>query len=220
MKRFIRRCVLSLVVVFLVFPSVGRAAQLPDIDRAEVERIIRVLADDDMEGRSAFSPATMRAAEFIAEQFVDIGLEQVPGNDGYLQRFTAAPRRRGRGRGGRAGGGGAGGGAAAPPEEYELANVVGMISGNRADEFVLWQLPRRHDYRQGRCRLRAPLRFLPRITALSRLTEPAGFSADGSTARRMVPIADDLPLRRRSVSRGRDAEDGTMSRRRRPERGR
>ncbi len=124
------------VVGFLLTTSASIAAapQLPDIDRASVERVIRVLADDDMEGRSAFSPAAMRAAAFIAEQFADIGLEQVPGNDGYLQRFTAAPRGRGR-RGGR--GGGAGGGAA-PPEEYELANVVGMITGNRTDEFVLF----------------------------------------------------------------------------------
>ncbi len=141
MNRFIRRGVLSVVVVFLVFSSVALASQLPDIDRAEVERIIRVLADDDMEGRSAFSPAAMRAAEFIAEQFADIGLEEVPGNDGYLQRFTAAPRARGRGRGGRGGrrgGGGEAGENVAPPEEYELANVVGMISGNRTDEFVLF----------------------------------------------------------------------------------
>ena len=130
-------CVAALAAL-VAAPLGAHPRQLPDIDRASVERIIRVLASDDMEGRSAFSPAAMRAAEFIAEQFVDIGLEQVPGNDGYLQRFTAAPRRRGRGRGGRAGGGGAGGGGAAPPEEYELANVVGMISGNRTDEFVLF----------------------------------------------------------------------------------
>jgi Zn-dependent M28 family amino/carboxypeptidase len=108
--------------------------QLPEIDRASVERVIRVLADDDMEGRSAFSPAAMRAAEFIASEFEAIGLEEGPGNDGYLQRFTAVQRRRGRG--GR--GGGAGGDQQPEPEPYPMANVVGMITGNRTDEFVLF----------------------------------------------------------------------------------
>lgn len=114
--------------------SVATAQQLPEIDRAETERIIRVLASDEMEGRSALSPAAMRAAEFIAEQFADIGLAQMPGNDGYLQRFTAAPRARGRR--GRGGAGGAGGDQ--QPEEYDLANVVGVIEGNRTDEYVLF----------------------------------------------------------------------------------
>ncbi|MCH7825754.1 MAG: M20/M25/M40 family metallo-hydrolase [Acidobacteria bacterium] len=133
-------CVVAALAALVAAPVRAIAPQLPDIDRASVERVIRVLADDDMEGRSAFSPAAMRAAAFIAEEFADIGLEQVPGSEGYLQRFTAALRARGRGgRGGRGGGGGgAAGGGAAPAEEYELANVVGMISGNRSEEFVLF----------------------------------------------------------------------------------
>ena len=130
--------VLSFIAVGFIFASSAATAapQLPDIDRAEVERIIRVLADDDMEGRSAFSPAAMRAAEFIAEQFVDIGLQQMPGNGGYMQRFTQTIRVRPRG--GRRGGGGSGADANVQEQEYELANVVGMIPGNRTDEFVLF----------------------------------------------------------------------------------
>ncbi len=128
------------LVVALALSTVTISAaspQLPEIDRASAERVIRVLADDDMEGRAAFSPAAMRAAEFIASEFDAIGLEQMSGNDGYLQRFTTVPRRRGRGgRGGR--GGGAGSGEQPEPEPYPMANVVGMISGNRTDELVLF----------------------------------------------------------------------------------
>jgi hypothetical protein len=72
--------------------SAGVRGQLPDIDRASVERVIGVLADDDMEGRGAFTPAAMRAAEFIAAEFEQIGLEEVAGNDGYLQRFDVTQR--------------------------------------------------------------------------------------------------------------------------------
>lgn len=124
-----RRFAIAAAVVVVLAPLVV-AQQLPDIDRASVERVIGVLAADDMEGRAAFSPAAMRAAEFIAGELEAIGLDRMPGNDGYLQRFEAAPRRRGR-RGGDAD-------RQAQPEPYPLANVVGMIRGNRADELVLF----------------------------------------------------------------------------------
>jgi Zn-dependent M28 family amino/carboxypeptidase len=126
-----RLAVLASVLVALV-ATAALPQQLPDINRADVERVIRVLADDDMEGRSAFSPAAIRAAEFIAAEFETIGLQPMAGNDGYLQRFEATPRRRG---------GRRGGDADQPqpePEPYPLANVVGMIEGNRSDEFVLF----------------------------------------------------------------------------------
>ena len=113
-------------------PVGATAPQLPDINRASVERVIGVLADDGMEGRSAFSPAALRAAEFIAGEFGEIGLHEVSGNDGYLQHFKARRRgRRGRGRGG-------GDRAEADETEYELSNVVGMITGKRTDEFVVF----------------------------------------------------------------------------------
>ncbi|MGD8815661.1 MAG: hypothetical protein PVJ51_00640, partial [Acidobacteriota bacterium] len=113
-----RLAVLAGLLVALV-ATVVLPQQLPDIDRASVERVIRVLADDDMEGRSAFSPAAMRAAEFIASEFEAIGLQPMPGDDGYLQRFEATPRRRG----GRRGGGDADQ-QQPEPEPYPRANVV------------------------------------------------------------------------------------------------
>lgn len=125
-----RRLALVCLVVVLAAPVVA-AQQLPEIDRASVERVIGILAADDMEGRAAFSPAAARAAEFIAAEFEAIGLQPRPGNDGYLQRFEATPRRRGRGRGGADP-------DEAAPQPVELMNVVGMIDGNRDDEIVLF----------------------------------------------------------------------------------
>lgn len=64
-----------------------RMAQTPSIDRAEVERIITVLAADEMRGRATFSPEIERAAAIIATEFAAAGLEPHPGEDDYQQRF-------------------------------------------------------------------------------------------------------------------------------------
>jgi len=107
-----------------VSPVGASIPQLPEINRVSVERVISVLADDGMEGRSAFTLSALRAAEFIADEFDRIGLHEVSGNNGYLQHFKA--RRRGRGQ------------TDTEQAEYELSNVVGMIAGNRTDEFVVF----------------------------------------------------------------------------------
>lgn len=58
-----------------------------DIERAEVERVVRTLAADSMRGRRAFTDDALRAAGFIASEFEASGLATMPGADGYLQRF-------------------------------------------------------------------------------------------------------------------------------------
>lgn len=62
-------------------------AQSPSFDRVEVERIITALASDEMAGRQTFTPGADRAAEFIANEFSDIGLTELDGAPGYRQRF-------------------------------------------------------------------------------------------------------------------------------------
>ncbi len=62
-------------------------AQGPTFDRAEVERIITALASDAMTGRQTFTPGADRAAEFIANEFSNIGLTELDGAPGYRQRF-------------------------------------------------------------------------------------------------------------------------------------
>lgn len=63
-----------------------------EIDQANVERVINVLAADDMEGRATFSPALWRAAEYIADEYEVIGLEQYAGSEDFMQRMNVAQR--------------------------------------------------------------------------------------------------------------------------------
>ena len=59
----------------------------PQIDRADVERIITTLSADDMRGRRTFTPGIERAARFIEGEFEQIGLEPLEGLAGYAQDF-------------------------------------------------------------------------------------------------------------------------------------
>ncbi len=57
------------------------------VDRARVERMIRTLSSDEMEGRQAFTPGAERAASFIRGEFESAGLATFEGLGGYLQRI-------------------------------------------------------------------------------------------------------------------------------------
>ena len=56
------------------------------VDVAEVERILNTLASDEMEGRASFSRGIEKAAQFIAAEYVKIGLEEF-GTTDYRQTF-------------------------------------------------------------------------------------------------------------------------------------
>ena len=56
--------------------------------RADAERLLRVLADDAMQGRRAFTPGAEAAAEVIAAEFEAIGLQPLPGQEDLQQRFS------------------------------------------------------------------------------------------------------------------------------------
>lgn len=73
------------VVAALMLSACGEVE--PQIEQADVERIITTLAADEMQGRRAFEPGAEAAADFISEEFAAIGLESFEGADGYLQRF-------------------------------------------------------------------------------------------------------------------------------------
>ncbi len=55
---------------------------------SEVERIERVLASDDMQGRRTFTPGIDKAADFIAAEFKAIGLKTWNNSDSYKQAFA------------------------------------------------------------------------------------------------------------------------------------
>lgn len=77
------------VLAFLVFGGLVSYAQNIDkiINAAEVERIEKILAADDMEGRAPFTPGIEKAAAFIAAEFKKSGIQPVNG-DSYMQEFS------------------------------------------------------------------------------------------------------------------------------------
>jgi Zn-dependent M28 family amino/carboxypeptidase len=83
MKKFI-------TAIALVAVSTGSFAQ--DVDRliqqTDVERIIKTLSADDMQGRGTFTPGIEKAAKFIENEFKTIRLTPLPGNSGFRQSFS------------------------------------------------------------------------------------------------------------------------------------
>ena len=58
------------------------------INAKEVDRIERILASDEMEGRRTFTPGIDRAADFIASDFKQSNLEFFGDNNSYFQHIT------------------------------------------------------------------------------------------------------------------------------------
>jgi Zn-dependent M28 family amino/carboxypeptidase len=70
-------------------PYLGQSQSIHSIiTKSETERIERVLASDEMEGRRTFSPGIEKAAAFIAKEFASAGLKSLKGDHNYLQSFT------------------------------------------------------------------------------------------------------------------------------------
>src|SRR5438128_12593121 len=65
------------------------------VGRADADRWwshVKVLADDSMEGRNTGSPGHKRAAEYVAAQFKNAGLEPA-GTDGFIQTVKFKTRK-------------------------------------------------------------------------------------------------------------------------------
>ena len=58
------------------------------INAAEVERIEKVLAADDMQGRKTFTPGIDKAADFIADEFSKTKLKTFSNDKGWFQEFS------------------------------------------------------------------------------------------------------------------------------------
>ncbi|MFY7898560.1 MAG: M28 family metallopeptidase [Chitinophagaceae bacterium] len=58
------------------------------INETEVERIEKILASDEMQGRKVFTPSIDKAANFIAAEFKAAGLQTINKSTGYLQNFV------------------------------------------------------------------------------------------------------------------------------------
>ncbi len=79
-----------LIASALLSLSAGVFAQDVDkmIKQDDVERIIKTLSADDMQGRGTFTPGIEKAAQFIEGEYKQIGLQPMEGNSGYRQNFT------------------------------------------------------------------------------------------------------------------------------------
>lgn len=81
-----KKTIYTLLVVFL-----AQQAFAQDIDkiitRPYVERLIKTLSSDEMEGRATYSRGIDKAATFIAVEFKSIGLKPLEGNN-FRQTFT------------------------------------------------------------------------------------------------------------------------------------
>ena len=65
-------------------------AQTPEqlISKTNVERIIKTLTADDMQGRATFTPGIEKAARFIEGEYKNIGLLPLSGNKDFRQNFS------------------------------------------------------------------------------------------------------------------------------------
>ncbi|MFD2788008.1 M20/M25/M40 family metallo-hydrolase [Hymenobacter rubripertinctus] len=61
----------------------------PGVSAATVERVVRALAADEMEGRASGKPGSVKAADFLAAEFQRIGLQPLPGLTNFNQTFPA-----------------------------------------------------------------------------------------------------------------------------------
>ncbi len=84
-----RRIGLLMLVLVSGIGSVAAQAKPKAKDRVNVERILRTLAHDSMEGRGTATPGEERAARFIAAEMKKIGLRPM-GDDGFFQRVPMA----------------------------------------------------------------------------------------------------------------------------------
>jgi hypothetical protein len=77
------------LAICLITASISQAQNIDKIINAkEVERIEKTLSADDMEGRRTFSAGIEKAANFIAAEFKQIGLQTWKNSGTYLQEFT------------------------------------------------------------------------------------------------------------------------------------
>jgi len=86
------------------------------ISRRYVDRLIKTLSSDDMQGRGTYTPGIDKAASFIAMEFKRIGLKPMNGASGFRQNFVKDST-----------------------DRRPLFNVAGIIPGkSKPDEYVIF----------------------------------------------------------------------------------
>jgi hypothetical protein len=74
---------------------VGATPTAPELDpgfHVDMHKSVAYLASDDLEGRMIGTPGIDHAADYIATVFSKLGLQSLPGLDGYFQHFDLVTR--------------------------------------------------------------------------------------------------------------------------------
>lgn len=105
---------ITYTLLALLFTQFAWAQDINKIITSQyVDRLIKTLSSDEMEGRATFSPGIDKAATFIESEFKTIGLKPLDGEGGFRQTFEK--------------------------DGKPLFNVVGMIPGkSKAKELVIF----------------------------------------------------------------------------------
>ncbi|WP_423148754.1 M20/M25/M40 family metallo-hydrolase [Rubrolithibacter danxiaensis] len=74
------------LILFLLAACVSKKPE-SIVKEQEVERLIRTLSSDAMQGRATFTPGAEKAAAFIENEFSKIGLLPLSSEKGYRQQF-------------------------------------------------------------------------------------------------------------------------------------
>ncbi len=83
MKKIISAIALATVSFYTFGQDVNKLIRQDD-----VERVIKTLSADDMQGRATFTPGIEKAARFIEGEYKQIGLLPLAGDEGFRQNFT------------------------------------------------------------------------------------------------------------------------------------
>lgn len=82
---------ISLLLITSCSPKLAPTKSNADINqivtRAYADHLIKTLSADDMQGRGTFTPGIDKAANFIASEFKEIGLQPLTGQNSYRQTF-------------------------------------------------------------------------------------------------------------------------------------
>lgn len=78
---------LILLTVFVLFYWSSNAQYLPALAQKKLEKHVKYLASDKLEGRSPGTNGEKLAADYISAQFKKIGLEPAGTNNGWFQEF-------------------------------------------------------------------------------------------------------------------------------------
>lgn len=76
-------------LIFIVLASACAVRKTNSVaSKADVERIMKTLSSDEMQGREVFTPGIEKAAKFIENEFRKIGLEPLSEETDYRQKFS------------------------------------------------------------------------------------------------------------------------------------